>query len=330
MRNTFVHLDSYARDRIEALWCAGHTKTEIAGVLGVHKSTVSREIRYRRRKDGAYSAAAAEHKAGVKRSYSKYQGMKIEKHPNLKTYIIQELKRLRSPDEIAGRMRREKRPLRVSTDAIYKWLRSVFGQQYCRYLCTKRSWKKRQRQNMPKRMMIPNMTSVHSLSTSIRNGKLSGHFEGDTFVSPKRAHTTESVAILVEKRSTLLVAQKIRGMSPSLMAQAVHDMQDRVNIKSLTLDRGIENRWHEQFGVPSFFCDSHAPWQKPRIEGSIGLARRWFWPKGTDLSTVSEEELQMGIFILNSKYKKSLRYRSAFEVAMESGTLKDNYSTSCN
>jgi IS30 family transposase len=330
MRNTFVHLDSYARDRIEALWHAGHTHTEIAQVLGVHKSTVSREIRYRRRNDGIYSATAAEHKAGVKRSYSKYQGMKIERCPDLKTHIITELKRLRSPDEIAGRMKREKQSPRISTDAIYKWLRSVFGQGYCRYLCTKRSWKKRQRQDMHKRVMIPNMTSVHSLSEDIRNGKVSGHFEGDTFVSPKRAHTTESVAILIEKSSTLLVAQKIRGMSPSLMAGAVQDMQEQVNIKSLTLDRGIENREHEDFGIVVVFCDSHAPWQKPRIEGSIGLARRWFWPKGTDLSLVSEEELQMGIFILNSKYKKSLQYRSAFEVAMESGTLRSNYSTSCN
>ena len=77
MRKTFRHLNLFDRDRIESLWKKGFSKVDIAGVLDVHKSTVSREIRKRVREDGKYSATTAEHKAGIKRSDSKYQGMKI-------------------------------------------------------------------------------------------------------------------------------------------------------------------------------------------------------------------------------------------------------------
>ena len=93
-------------------------------------------------------------------------------------------------------------------------------------------------------------------------------------------------------------------------------------IDAMILDQGGENRGHEQFGVPTYFCDPASPRQKPFIESSIGLSRRWFWPKGTDLSKVSDEEFQEKIEILNNKYRKILQYRSANEVSREYGILK--------
>jgi len=97
--------------------------------------------------------------------------------------------------------------------------------------------------------------------------------------------------------------------------------QQKVVMKNIVLDRGIENRYHEKFGIQSYFCDPQSPHQKPLIEGSIGLLRRWFWKKGTNLDLVSDQEIQDSITILNHKYRKSLQYRSAYEVARESGIL---------
>ena len=95
---------------------------------------------------------------------------------------------------------------------------------------------------------------------------------------------------------------------------------------SLTYDQGKEMTDHQRLtratGVKVYFADPHSPWQKPRIEGIIGLVRRWFLPKGTDLSKVSQEELNVYAKILNGKYRKSLGYRSASEAAEESGILK--------
>ena len=106
------------------------------------------------------------------------------------------------------------------------------------------------------------------------------------------------------------------------MRNAVLDFDDKFQMDSLTLDSGIENRKHKEFRVPTYFCDPHSPWQKPHIENSIGLLRRWFLPKGTNLSKVTEKELQKYIYILNHKYRKSLNYKSAYEVALECGILK--------
>lgn len=315
-RKPFRHLDQYDRDRMEALLAAGHRQYEIAAVLGVTKGTISREIR-RKRRDGRYEASAAQMKAQVRRSNSKYQGMKIEKYPRLKSFIIGQLRRHRSPDEIAGRMKREKRSPRVGTAAIYKWLYSIYGAPYCLYLCTRRSRRKPQRRK-PKREMIPHRISIHERPRSL----VSAHWEGDTLVSPKRAATTASVAMAAAIREKYLVGTKIENLKPETMKNAVQQKSAQVRMDTLTLDNGIENKAHEAFGVPTYFCDPHSPWQKPHVEQAIGLLRRWFVPKGTNLLRVSEEALQQYLFVLNRKYRKSLKYQSAYEVAMKRGILK--------
>ena len=95
-----------------------------------------------------------------------------------------------------------------------------------------------------------------------------------------------------------------------------------VNMKSLTLDNGIENRSHESWNMPVFFADPHAPWQKPLIENSIGLLRRWFMPKGTDFKTIPEPQLQQYFSVMNHKYRKSLNYKSAYEAALLHGIIE--------
>jgi len=102
------------------MWRSGHEQKEIAEVLGVHKSTVSREIRSKEKESGEYKADVAEQKTKVKRSNSKHQGMKIERNPTLRKYIVSKLREYQSPECIAGRMKKEKWEVRVSSDAIYR------------------------------------------------------------------------------------------------------------------------------------------------------------------------------------------------------------------
>src|SRR3989344_9389062 len=106
-----------------------------------------------------------------------------------------------------------------------------------------------------------------------------------------------------------LTMRKMESLKPTLMQDAMQDIGTELSFDTLTLDNGIENRSHEQFGVPSFFCDPHSPWQKPRAEGAIGLVRRWVLPKGTDLSNVTQPDLALYSKLLNGKYRKSLRYK---------------------
>lgn len=305
-RQPFSHLRQESRDRIEALLDAGHLQAEIAKILKVDKSTVSREIRRYRKKTAVYDAARAQHKALVARSNSKYQGMKIETHPELKVRIIAELQKHRSPDEIAGRMEKEKRFPRVGTNAIYKWLRSSFGERYCRYLCTKRKRKKKQK-HLPKREMIPDRISIHDKPKT--KGLI--EVEGDTFLSPKKAKTTESGFLGSVRGVHLLVATKLTNLKPSTMSAGVTRSIQPLSADLFILDNGIENKSHADFPLDAYFCDPHSPWQKPSVECDIGLLRRWFIPKGTDLRGVSEKQLQTYVHILNGKYRKSLGYASA-------------------
>ncbi len=320
-RKHFSHITQRKRDRIEGLLNDGVKPCEIAKILKVDKSTISRELK-RKRKNGRYNADTAELKASIKRSNSKHQGMKIEAHPELKRKIIKELKARRSPDEIAGRMKIEKAPNRVGTVAIYKWLYSPFGQKYCKYLCTQR-WRKRSRtKSKTGRHIIPNMVRIEALPKGSVNRTRYGHYESDTFVSPKKSGVKDSGAISCEKKSKLILGKKIPNMKPASMKRAMRSFESKAVMKSTTMDRGIENTGHEEWGMVAYCCDPSSPWQKPLVEGTIGLCRRWFWPKGTDLSKVSNYMFQKNIKILNNKYRKSLRYRSALEVAEEHGILK--------
>lgn len=311
----FRHLGQHDRDRIEALLNAGHLQKEIAAILQVDKGTISREIGNRKRNNGHYEAATAEHKAQVARNNSKHQGMKIEEYLELKQLIIEGLEARQSPDAIAGRMEREGINPRISTKAIYRWLYSSWGQRYCHLLCTKH-YKKRNQKKNPKREMIPNRVSL-----ALRPKK-GIHAEGDLFVSSKSSGTQRSGAMVVVPMAKLMVGTMIENKKPRVMAEAIRTINDEICIDDITMDNGIENRNHREFGLPTYFCDPHSPWQKPHVEQAIGLLRRWFIKKKTDLHTVSEADLQTYLHILNGKWRKSLGYQSAYEVARERGIIQ--------
>ena len=153
-RRNYRHLTANDRDRIHALYGQGYNQSDVVGVLGVNKGTVSRELRRYGKRTWNYSATRAQADAEEKRSHSKRPGIKIAGDFALRQYIVSQLKRLRSPDEIAGRMRRDGCTPRVGTSAIYKWLYSDDGKPYCRYLCTRRT-KKRCQKFFPPKSRIP-------------------------------------------------------------------------------------------------------------------------------------------------------------------------------
>jgi IS30 family transposase len=314
-RKPFKHFDQSKRDRMEGLLRAGEMQKDVAVVLKIDPSSISRE-RKRKRKNGHYDADTAQKKANVKRSRASYRGKKVEKNREMKKYIIEELKAKRSPDEISGRMREEKMPFYAGKDAIYEWLRSPYGQAYCKYLCTKRCRKKKQKKKT-KREMIPNRAPLSKRPTE------GVHAEGDLFVSPAKLHTSVSGAIIVVAVSKLIAGQIIPNRKPDTMTEAVKSILSPLSVDDMTLDNGIENKKHEEWGLPTYFADPHSPWQKPHVEGNIGLLRKWFLPKGTDLRTVSNEKLQEYFYVLNGKYRKSLGYRSAYEISLEHGIIKE-------
>lgn len=316
-RAHFVHLREKHRDRIHALYGEGHNQKRVAEILGVDPSTISRELKRYDKTTWRYNATRAEADAKEKRTHSKCDGMKIEAHPELKERIIRELKELRAPDEIAGRMKREKLVIRIGTNALYKWLYSEYGKPYCKYLCSQRVHKKKQ-SRLSKRHLIPNRISLRERPTD----EIQVHGESDLFVSPTSLHTKIVGHLTVVPKTHLLTGALIADKRASTMVASMRSIQKKVAVTTWTMDNGVENVQHEQFGIPTYFCTPGSPWQKPHVESSIGLLRRWFLPKGTDLSKISDAAFQSMLFTVNHKYRKSMGYKSAYEVSLECAIIE--------
>lgn len=316
-RKPFKHLTQYDRDRIEKLRFHGTSIVDIAEILGRDKGTISREIKRYTNKHHRYKAGKAQALAKEKRFGSKVVGMKIEGHPRLKQHIISELKQLRSPDEIAGRMKRDGIMPRVGTNAIYKWLYSDYGKKYCQYLCTRKTRKVTQ-SRLGKRTLIPNRISIKQRP----DDEEQIHAESDLFVSPTKLKTKRVGHLAVIPKTLLVTGVLLPDKSPKTMRDSIQTIEATLPISTWTLDNGIENVYHEQFTAPAYFCTPGSPWQKPHVENSIGLLRRWFIPKGTNLETIPEDTFQSMLHVVNHKYRRSLGYASAYEQSLRHDIIK--------
>lgn len=292
---------------------------EIARALNRSPGSISEEVK-RNRVKGKYDPLKADHKAYVRAKYRRFQWRKINDDNSLRTYIIEGLKSHWNPDEIAGKMKQDKLPFYASKTAVYEWLRTSRGDRYCEYLYSQRHYRKKHKLKM-RRMLIPNRVSIEKRPLGAANRSRYGHWEGDTMVSGRRTGSKTAFSVFCERKTKYLTAIKIPNLKPDTQVRAVNTMTRNLLVKSSTWDNGIENQHHEQFGMPTYFCDPYSSWQKGGVENVNKMLRRYF-PKGMDLSMVSRKSLQKAVSLINGKPRRSLGFRSADEVARLHGILK--------
>ena len=144
-----------------------------------------------------------------------------------------------------------------------------------------------------------------------------GDWEDDTVVGP----TPACPVTMTGRASRLLVGGRARAHSSAEVAKAeVRALAGRP-LETVTPDRGKEFANHREVsrapgGVPFYFCQPHRPWQKPTVENTSGLIREFF-PKGTDFSRVTDEEVQEVFEKINDRPRKALGFRTANEVYRE-------------
>jgi transposase, IS30 family len=320
----YHQLNQSDRDRIQDMKDKGVKQKEIAKILGVNAGTVSREIKRNRRKrrtkggtrDGPYEATVAQQKAYVNRKYAKYQGKKINENKPLRRWIIRRLNKYWSPDTISGRMKKEKKPFYASKTAIYEWLYSAWGQQYCPKLYSKRYKPKKRGPKKAKRTLIPNRKGIELRPKEINERQAYKHYEGDTIVSAKKTTSKKALAVIYERKARYVKIEKIDSLKPALFNQAVNKMKENLDVGSFTFDNGIETVKYEELKVDTYFCDPYSSWQKGGVEQTNKMIRA-FIPKGSDIGDYSVEYVRMVENILNDKPRKILGYKKPIEVMRE-------------
>ncbi len=313
-----THLQRVERLEIEILRNKGYSIRKIAKALKRSPNTISYEIK-QNSVNNYYDGLKADKKAHLAKRMSKFQWAKINENKRLKKYIIKKLKQGWNPDEIAGVMKLQKKDFYASKTTIYAWLRSNRGQKYCKYLHSQKANKKK-RLKKTRRVMIPDRISIYHRFRGADTRSRYGHWEEDTIVSGKKG--SGALSVMVERKSRYVYIRKLQSMSPQEHLVSVSNtMKSIIKIYSITFDNGIENRYHTQLNVPTFFCEPYSSWQKGSVENVNKMIRKYI-PKGSDISQYSEEYIKWIEERINEKPRKILGYRSAREVAILSGVIK--------
>jgi len=305
------------RLEIKILLDKGYSLRAIARSMDRSPNTIAYEIRFhggRKRYDpNLANQYARTRKKDTRRAWSK-----IEHNPELKTYIIEKLQAHWNPDEIAGRMKEDKKPYYASKTAIYDWLQTVYGQNYCVNLYTQRYYKKKHMKKT-ERVMIQERVSIYQRFRGADNRTRFGHWEDDTIVSRKGCSGGLSVGY--ERKSRLVLATKVTSMSTTEHMEVIKNQISTYKTLSVTFDNGIENKQHKTLGVPTFFCEPYSSWQKGGVENANKMIRRYF-PKGTNFRTISQKAVDRAVALINNKPRKILEYKTALEVSRACGMMK--------
>ena len=99
--------------------------------------------------------------------------------------------------------------------------------------------------------------------------------------------------------SSYIKKKKIKSLKPRLFNEALFDIDDTfTSIKTRTMDNGIENRYWQELGVDTYFCDPYSSWQKGGVENVNAMIRR-FIPKGCNISKYNIKYIKMEIMVEN-------------------------------
>jgi len=168
-----------------------------------------------------------------------------------------------------------------------------------------------------RRNQIPEMVSIHMRPPEIESRVIPGHWEGDLIKGKMNA---SAVGTLVERTSGYLILAKMRDATATSAVEGFSAALNRMPLelrKSMTYDQGREMVKHAEItqrtGVAIYFCDPHSPWQRGSNENINGLIRQYL-PKGTDLSGVTQEELDAIAYQLNIRPRQRFNYDCPIEV----------------
>lgn len=329
MNTQYTQLTLQEREKIFVLRARGKTATEIAGVLGRHKATISRELRRNRAPTyNRYSAHSA-NKRSMQRNKRRGRKRKLA-NKALRQHVVKKLlKEQWSPEIIAHRLVSDMPGTTISHETIYKFVyapKNSKRKELIRAL-TRQHYKRKHRGYSRKhcKAHIPSRISIKERPAIVLERTRFGDWEADTMVSRK---SLAAIAVVLERKSRYARLAKLTHKSAAWMRSAINRRLGRLPEhlrRTITFDNGSENVEHilinKRLGTQSYFCEPFHSYEKGSVEQVVGLVRRYL-PKGCDLSRITSQQLRMIEKRINNRPRKCLQYLMPTEVYKNAVALK--------
>jgi IS30 family transposase len=242
--------------------------------------------------------------------------MKLSECPRLREEVEDKLDLWWSPTQISGWLvvaYPDDEEMRVSHETIYQSLyvqgRGALRKELWQALRTGRAQRRPQGRPGSTKGQIRDMVMISERPAEVEDRAVPGHWEGDLIIGTHNS----AIGTLVERRSRYVMLFPLPdGSTAESVRVALTDTVQKLGEhlwKSLTWDQGKEMAQHATFtidtGVQVFFCDPKSPWQRGSNENTNGLLRQYF-PKGTDLSLVTQDQLDHAAYSLNTRPRQTL------------------------
>lgn len=326
----YKQLSIEEREKLQLMLWQKQSVRSIAKELDRSPSSISREINKNRRSDGKrlYIPRAAHERAISKRSS---RGERIlVKNSRLRDYLIKHLKLGWSPEQIAAKAE-ENTGTKISHEAIYQYIyaqihRNGYGllrpgcEDLRHYLPRRKKRRVRKGLRASYRIEKGPLPSIDNRPQEVERREKIGHWEDDLIVSKASKQALKTVN---ERVSGLVFIEKVNNKT---ISESNRSVTKRLEIippkyrKTLTRDRGSENLGHieleQKLGITIYFAHAYHSWERGSNENLNGLIRRYL-PKGTDFRDVSNRQIKHIEYLINSRPRKRLGWKTPYEVFYE-------------
>ncbi len=315
---THKQLTPGKRYRIWSLLQQGYKQKEIAVIIEVHPSTVSRELRRNEDKElHEYRYQTADGYA-TERQESKPKYTVITEQ--IETYIRQKLKEQWSPEQIAGRMKIDLQKT-ISHETIYRFIyaNKARGSRLYKYLRHKNKKYHKRSHTYQKRGIIKDRRMIDTQSKIVEKKRRIGDLEIDTVIG--KDHIGALVTV-VDRKSKFTLIKHVPSKHAEVVTGALIEMLIPIKpvLKTITSDNGKEFAYHKQVSevleTDFYFANPYHSWERRLNEHTNGLIRQYL-PKKTDFTHISKEEIVTIQDKINHRPRKVLGFRTPYEVFFE-------------
>ena len=316
---SYTHFTRIERIKLGELKKKGKSIREIARELGRSPSSVSRELRRNQNKNGSYHYWRATILYILRRRKC-HPASRLEEGTEIRRYVEDGLSRCWPPEAIAACWNAEHPEDRLSHSTIYRWLAAGKLKGFSRRTHLRRRGKHIRTRNANYNTIHPDRL-IEDWPEEIQTRARIGDWEGDTVYG---GVGKGFLVTMVDRRSRFLAAARVLTRSPIETADAMYKAVSNLPVRSISLDNGSEfslfHQIEEHFKTLVYFARPHAPWQRGTNENTNGLLR-FFYPKGFDFRTISDEDLRLVVDLLNNRPRKCLGWKTPAEVFFEGVAL---------